>query len=480
MNNSTLYNIFKNIPKMTNNHIHIYALYPYDKLLTTIKKIDPELYKKIYIYTKESDDLHKNSLMLINEKNEGITYNEKTNINDWIPLNNFPKKDFILTKNTENPWDKLERIQSQVRIFIRHFKIYYYLIYLSLHKNYEHKIYYLNLRGKPGSINKDVKFGTRLFLTKRCMDVDLFNTKMKKIIQHDTDLKENDLKYMYRIYGKIKCESDIILLAVNNFNETNEKPDYITENEILNTSDIKYIFSPKRKNTQMMLQYIITFPKPEKKVLLTKEYINNIKIHLYCAVLINEEYGFDFFNGIDLVGNEKYSECLDNLLPLLEKLLHFKKFGINFIPHFGETNIICGELKPDQEYILNKNLKRIGHGLAFINSQYLINYINKEKKHLYLEICPISNYLLQYYKISKHPAKNLIYNDYIHIMIGSDDNGLFGYNTVTHDYILIYKYWKLKKDDIKKIILNGLDVIPQNYLQYYIDIFNKEWSAVNL
>ena len=40
---------------MTNNHIHIFALVPYQKLIGIVKKNDPELYDKIYVLKKETN-----------------------------------------------------------------------------------------------------------------------------------------------------------------------------------------------------------------------------------------------------------------------------------------------------------------------------------------------------------------------------------------------------------------------------------------
>ena len=477
---------FENLPKMTNNHIHIYALIPYRKLIKIIKKIDPELYDKIYVLNTnkcESHYLYKYTLTLLNELCEGISYDDVTCQEDWVKLpvlyDEF-KNQLVINQHTPNPFAEFEKIQTLFRIFIRHYKVYYYLWYFSLYINYHNNIFYLNVRGKPGSISVDTKCSQRLYLqSKHILSVDSFNEKIKLLSADDKDINSSDYKYMYKQYMRMKFESDLTMKAVYDFNTNKSYPSYVSKTHLFD-DDIKVLFKDRydsKDQPQMMVQYIITLLKPPKNVELDlKSFMLQAKIMLYTAVIINDEYQFPFFNGIDFVGNEQTSHSLDKFIPVLKKLLYFRKFGISIIPHIGETNIVTEEISPAEQFILDTPITRIGHGISFITNKKILDTINI----LYIESCPISNYLLGYYNPQQHPHQSVINSPKIKLMICSDDNAIFNYNSVKRDYIFIYKYWNVTLPEIKRLILNGLDVIPKKYKQYYLDVFKHLWSRAKI
>ncbi len=97
------------------------------------------------------------------------------------------------------------------------------------------------------------------------------------------------------------------------------------------------------------------------------------------------------------------------------------------------------------------------------------------------EVCPISNYLLGYYNPKENPFRNVdIHNSKMQYVICSDDNGIFNYSTVTKDYVIVYKFWKLNIADLKKIITNGLYLIDKKYRYYYLHLFYHLWEKYNL
>lgn len=490
---------FRELPKITNNHIHIFALIPYRKLLKTIMKIDPDLYNKIYVYkgccqlensnqTSENDSqIFKNSLIFINDNENGIVFNDTTKREDWIKISDLDpsfKNNLVITKHTKNPFFEFEKIQTMFRTFIRNYKVYYYLWYTSLYVNHLNNVFYLNVRGKPGTIHMDVMFGQRLYIdSKKVMSQEIFTIKLTELINGDRDIKPTDFKYMYRQYLRIKCESDLIMKAVNDFNQEQERPFFVDDHHLID-DDVIVQFDEnynKIKSPQMMVQYIITFPKkPKSTIIDIRAYTITIKIILYIAVIINNEYGFNFFNGVDLVGNEQESHDLSEYSQMINRILYFSKFGINFIPHVGETNIVADEIPASEKYILDKNINRIGHGISFSSNPKIVDYIAKSDKIISIEVCPISNYLLGYYLPQNHPHRKSINNQKIKLMICSDDNGLFNYSTVTRDYIFIYKYWGVSIKEIKRFIINGIGVIPQKYKKYYFEVFNYLWEKKGL
>ena len=491
-NIKTVKEFFKNLPKITNNHVHIFALFPYYKLIKIIMKIDPELYDKIYILTTTPK---KYTVTLINDNVEGIPYKETTKREDWAKISTFDSSiqdNWIINEDTKNPSSVFENIQIMFRTFLRNYKIYYYLWYSSLYVNYRNNIFYLNVRGKPGNINKDVNFSQKLYInSSHAMPWEKFNSKIYEFTRGDKDISRNDFKYMYRQYTRIKMECDLIVKAVNDFNTKYTVPHFVDDehllednkndkndkNDILKFNTFDTNFDPNKK-PQMMVQYIISIPKKSKNVEFDlRYYLLAIKMMLYIAIIINDEYSFQFFNGIDLIGNEQRTYDLSTFIPVITKLLYFRKYGINFIPHIGETNNMKKEISIMEKYIFDKNINRIGHGMSFITTKEVLEYIDRSNKIIFIESSPISNYLLGYYHPEKHPHLLAIKNPKIKLMICSDDNGIFNYSSVTLDYIYIYKYWKISLDDIKKLISNGIDVVYPKYKNYYFQVFYYLWST---
>jgi adenosine deaminase len=129
------------------------------------------------------------------------------------------------------------------------------------------------------------------------------------------------------------------------------------------------------------------------------------------------------------------------------------------------------------KYILQKKYTRISHGFHLLNNKFKLN------KPIYLEICPISNMLLKFYKIEKHPARNFIHSNNIIISISSDDPGAFGYMDVSKDWFEIYTKWNLNNNDLYKLALNSLQSIEHSshvndlciIFKLFYNIWYDEW-----
>lgn len=478
---------FNMLPKMTNNHVHIFALIPIVKLLDIIRKNDPKLFNMIYFYDNP-ENTGQYGLSIFNENATGVTFNNVTKFEDWKKFSttyDTIKKDLIVTEKTSNPTEKFERIQKLTRFIIRHYKIYYYLWYLSLYQNFKNKIFYLNVRGKPGTISKDVRFGDRCYMeSHNILTIDNFINKFNGLCKEDKDICSSNFTYAYGVYKKIKCESDIIMRAVMDFNNTDilDIPKEVTEDHIFKKLIVNFDLQYDGiKIPQMMVQYIITLSKGPKNVTINfKEYLISAKIMIYTAIIINQQYDYQFFNGIDLVGIEELSHDFADFIPILTKLSYFKRYGLFIIPHYGETKIPRELMSYSDNYIFDSKIMRIGHGMGLITCKEFFNKINESNKVIYIESCPISNFVLGYYSPKKHPHRLVIDNPHLKIMICSDDNGLFGYSTVSNDYYFIYKYWKLNIHQFKKIIINGIECINYKYRNYYINLFNNLWTKLSV
>jgi adenosine deaminase len=346
--------------------------------------------------------------------------------------------------------------------------------------NYRNKVFYLDVKGKPGNINRDVKFGQRLYINSRnVVTYDKFIEKLTPLVSSDKDIPESCYNFMYRQYSRIKCETDIIMKTLYTFNTTHAPISFIENDQVL--ADIHNVYLKENFDSnskpQMMVQFVITLSKKPKEIPLDiRAFTLEAKIMLYVAVIINEEYGYPIFNGFDLVGNEQTSRDLQDFIPIINKILYFRKYNISFFPHIGESSISRKQILKIDDYLFKKNVLRIGHGIALVSCGDVIDYLKKNDKKLIVESCPISNYILGYFNPKMHPHKTLINCPQVVIVLCSDDNGVFGYSTVSNDYYFVYRYWNLKTKDIKKIILNGIYCIPPKYRNYYLDLFNYMWK----
>lgn len=141
---------------------------------------------------------------------------------------------------------------------------------------------------------------------------------------------------------------------------------------------------------------------------------------------------------VDVVGDEQY------LLPTGSNTF-FKKckdeLGLGITIHAGET----GNTNNVREAIEDFNTDRIGHGIALVNDQKLVDVVIK--KGICVEICLQSNYLAtNVHCIDEHPVLKFIeYN--IPFVICSDNPAIHSFS-LSQEYELFYRI--TKRDDILK------------------------------
>ncbi|MBN2063510.1 MAG: hypothetical protein JW745_01820 [Sedimentisphaerales bacterium] len=141
---------------------------------------------------------------------------------------------------------------------------------------------------------------------------------------------------------------------------------------------------------------------------------------------------------------------------------------LEFYLHNGES-IFPVSLQADDEYSWNGpkhynnniidayllNAKRVGHGFELARLPKLAELY--KEKDICIELCPISNQLLRYFKdIRNHPGINL-FNQDVAITLSPDDPAIFGYKGVTFDYWAAVIAWDMPLGDVKKLILNSIE-----------------------
>lgn len=198
--------------------------------------------------------------------------------------------------------------------------------------------------------------------------------------------------------------------------------------------------------------------------------MNNAKA-IYDNVKDDEE---NFMVGIDFVNEEDESRDLSE----------FEKYIVDarermpetvFAPHAGES------LKLDDSnlrYAVNNNARRIGHGFSLYRFNDLENDV--KDKGITLEICPLSNQILDYAKdLRLHPVKKYIEDD-LSVVIASDDPGFFEHTSLVDDYFALVLELDLSFEDVKKLVLNSVNkaIMNDSKKESLIKKINEEFETI--
>ncbi|CRG97310.1 adenosine deaminase, putative [Plasmodium gallinaceum] len=153
------------------------------------------------------------------------------------------------------------------------------------------------------------------------------------------------------------------------------------------------------------------------------------------------------FVGFDHAGHER------DLKPYKEIYDYVRENGIPLTIHAGE-DLTLPNLNTIYSAIEVLKAKRIGHGIRVIESEDLINLI--KKNDILLEICPISNLLLNNVKsMDTHPIKKL-YDSGIKVSVNTDDPGMF-LTEINDEYEELYLNLNFNLEDFMKMNLWALE-----------------------
>ena len=159
-----------------------------------------------------------------------------------------------------------------------------------------------------------------------------------------------------------------------------------------------------------------------------------------------KEFLFKGVCGADLAGNEA------DYPPMLQKeyFIEAQRLGFPLTIHAGE----CQSAKNVQDAIF-LGAKRIGHGIAIINNQDILNQV--KNRHIGLEMCPYSNLQtkavedLKNYPIRKFIDKGLC------ITLNTDNRTVTD-TTLTKEYELMIKQFDLTFEELIKITQNAISI----------------------
>jgi len=153
-----------------------------------------------------------------------------------------------------------------------------------------------------------------------------------------------------------------------------------------------------------------------------------------------------------------------------------EKYGVKlpFFFHDGESDWVMNQNVVDAVLL---DAKRIGHGfnIAFFP------YIKEEliKRDICLEICPISNQILQYFRDLRVHSANSLFKEGVPMVLSTDDPLMFGYNGLTYDFWVACISWGLDLKDIKCLVYNSITYssLSDNEKIKSLKDLDKKWNT---
>jgi adenosine deaminase len=167
-----------------------------------------------------------------------------------------------------------------------------------------------------------------------------------------------------------------------------------------------------------------------------------------CCRLIDAARAFnDFVVGFDIAGDEE--NYPNELFVDLAKAI--KSAGFKLTVHAGETNNAHSMWDALQCLAAD----RIGHGLAAVTDAKLVRYL--AMKHVPLEMCPTSNYLLGTCKsLDDYPLRSLLQAGVI-TTVNTDDPVLFNETTLSREFYSLLEHGQIEATDVQRICDYSVD-----------------------
>ncbi len=148
--------------------------------------------------------------------------------------------------------------------------------------------------------------------------------------------------------------------------------------------------------------------------------------------------------GFDLAGAEKDFPAKDHK----EAFYRIRNNNINTTVHAGEA--YGPESIHQAIHYISAN--RIGHGTRLRENGDLLNYINDHR--IPLEMCVTSNVQTKAVDCYEHHPLKFYFDLGLRVTINTD-NRLISKTTLTDEYLKVIKYYNVKPDELKYLILNG-------------------------
>jgi adenosine deaminase len=207
-----------------------------------------------------------------------------------------------------------------------------------------------------------------------------------------------------------------------------------------------------------------TFPQNEKNLV---EIVEKVRqeiapdIHFIPQLGMDRTHNFDkltleantlmdtgYFKSIDLYGDESYGD-INRFVPLYKKA---KQNHMTLSAHAGEYGT-AGSVREAAELL---ELQQVQHGIGAVGSSEVMKWI--AENNIMLNVCPTSNVVLcRAESISKHPIRQL-FDHGIKVTVNTDDLLVFG-NSVSEEYMSLYREGVFSADELELIRQNGLNLV---------------------
>ncbi|GAM25170.1 hypothetical protein SAMD00019534_083450, partial [Acytostelium subglobosum LB1] len=198
--------------------------------------------------------------------------------------------------------------------------------------------------------------------------------------------------------------------------------------------------------------------------------------HMVYALELRNQYP-QMFVGYDLVGPEDEGYPLIYFIDqfmTIDKLGQTYKYPLDFYFHAGETLLYNNTNLYDAILLQSK---RIGHGIQLSKHPVLMQLV--KDKNIGIEVCPISNQVLEYVaNFRAHPGYDL-FNQGLPVTISPDDPAIFGYGGLTYDFYEVTTAWGLGIAELKQLALNSLNqsaYFDSQERELAINAWNEKWN----
>lgn len=184
----------------------------------------------------------------------------------------------------------------------------------------------------------------------------------------------------------------------------------------------------------------------------------------------------NFFAGFDLVGHE------DKGTPLITYKDQLKKISSNvsMFFHAGETNWYGTSTDENLLDAVLLGVKRIGHGFAITKHPGIRELI--KKKNFAIEICPISNQVLNYVgDLRNHPA-SILFAKGLPVVVSNDDPSIWGAKALSYDFYEAFIGIMSAKADIralKQLAINSIlySSMSNEERKRAMHLFEEQWLS---
>jgi len=161
----------------------------------------------------------------------------------------------------------------------------------------------------------------------------------------------------------------------------------------------------------------------------------------------------DMVVGFDLAGAEDEGNTLLYFLGDFEAIANISRnytYDLPYYFHAGET-LMANDTNLFDAVLLDSY--RIGHAFQLVKHPLLIQIV--KEKGIGLEICPISNQILELCAdLRAHPAFSY-FNEGLLMTISPDDPAIYGYGGVSFDWYEILLGWSIDIAGLKQLALNS-------------------------